>query len=330
MRRLGMFILIALVATGAVLAEGQNESGAGDPRGALDFVAPGGAGGGWDLTIRTTANVLADSGLVQAPMPVRNNPGAGGSVHLASLQERPDADNIITVYSPPLILTQLAGTSEFGYADVTPLARLIADYAVYVVRDDSPYQTLVDVMDALESDIKSVKIGGTSSAGSMDHLQFLIMARAAGIADLRDIDYVSFDDGGSAMVMGGHIDIFSTGLSEVRGLIESGDLRALAQSAPHRVGDGIVSRIPTAQEQGIDATFVNWRGLFGPPQMPDYAVAYWRETLASMVQTPEWDEARLTNGWDDAYMDGPDFGEFLAEVDNEYRTILAEIGMLAN
>ena len=132
------------------------------------------------------------------------------------------------------------------------------------------------------------------------------------------------------MVMGGHIDIFSTGLSEVRGLIESGDLRALAQSAPHRVGDGIVSRIPTAIEQGIEATFVNWRGLFGPPEMPDYAVEYWRETLAAMVQTPEWDAARLTNGWDDAYMDGPDFGTFLAEVDNEYRTILAEIGMLAN
>ena len=156
------------------------------------------------------------------------------------------------------------------------------------------------------------------------------MARAAGIDDLRDIDYVSFDDGGSAMVMGGHIDIFSTGLSEVRGLIESGDLRALAQSAPHRVGTGIVSEIPTAQEQGIDATFVNWRGLFGPPAMPDYAVQYWRDTLAQMVQTSEWGDARQTNGWDDAYMDGPEFGEFLAEVDNEYRTILAEIGMLAN
>lgn len=330
MKRLGMGMLIALVATGAVLAEGQNEGGAGYPRGALDFVAPGGAGGGWDLTIRTTANVLADSGLVAAPMPVRNNPGAGGSVHLASLQERPDADNIITVYSPPLILTQLAGTSEFGYQDVTPLARLIADYAVFVVREDSPYRTLGDVMAALESDIKSVKIGGTSSAGSMDHLQFLIMARAAGIDGLRDIDYVSFDDGGSAMVMGGHIDIFSTGLSEVRGLIESGDLRALAQSAPHRVGTGVVAEIPTAQEQGIDATFVNWRGLFGPPAMPDYAVQYWRDTLAQMVQTSEWGDARQTNGWDDAYMDGPEFGAFLAEVDTEYRTILAEIGMLAN
>lgn len=328
MKRLVMVVLVALAAMGVAFASGQGEGEY--PRGALDFVAPGGAGGGWDLTIRTTARVLAESGLVNAPMPVRNNPGAGGSVHLASLQEKPEADDIITVYSPPLILTQLAGTSEFGYEDVTPLARLIADYAVFVVKDDSPYRTMTDVMEALQADIKGVKIGGNSSAGSMDHLQFLIMAKAAGITDLREIDYVSFDEGGSAMVMGGHIDIFSTGLSEVRGLIESGDLRALAQSAPHRVGEGIVGAIPTAMEQGIDATFVNWRGLFGPPAMPEYAVQFWRETLASMVETPEWEEARRTNGWDDAYMDGPDFNEFLSQVDQEYRGILSEIGMLAN
>jgi putative tricarboxylic transport membrane protein len=323
-------VLLTLLATGFVFAEGQGEQGAaGYPRGALDFVAPGGAGGGWDLTIRTTAKVLEDTDLVEVPMPVRNNPGAGGSVHLASLQEKPEADNIITVYSPPLILTKLAGTTDLNYENVTPLARLIADYAVYVVRADSEYETMSDIMDALKDDIKSVKIGGVSSAGSMDHLQFLIMAKAAGVPNLRQIDYVSFDDSGSAMVMGGHIDVFSTGLSEVRGLIESGDLRALAQSADHRVGTGIVGEIPTCQEQGIDATFVNWRGLFGPPEMPDYAVEYWRETLAEMVETDRWAEAREKNGWDDAYMDGPEFYEFLGEVDQEYRDILDEIGMLA-
>jgi putative tricarboxylic transport membrane protein len=75
---------------------------------------------------------------------------------------------------------------------------------------------------------------------------------------------------------------------------------------------------------------VNWRGLFGPPEMPDYAVEYWRETLAEMVETDEWAAARETNGWDDAYMDGPEFADFLTEVDAEYREILDEIGMLAD
>ncbi len=312
-------------------AEGQSEDSAKGnpayPKGVLDFVAPGGAGGGWDLTIRTTAKVLKDTGLVKVPMPVRNNPGAGGSVHLTSLQEKKGSDKIITVYSSPLILTQLNGTTDLGYQDVTPLASLIADYAVFVVAADSPYQTMADLMDALKKDIKSVKIGGVSSVGSMDHIQFLMMAKAAGISNLDEIDYVSFDDSATAQVLGGHIDMFSTGLSEVLGLIESGDLRALAQTADHRVGEGVVGEIPTCIEQGINETFVNWRGLFGTPDMPDYAVEYWRNTLAEMVKTPEWKAACDTNGWDDAYLDAPEFDAFLAKVNENYKTILSDIGM---
>jgi len=322
--------LMVLSVSGTLFAGGTKEEAkeASYPRGNFDFVAPAGAGGGWDLTIRTTAKVLKDTGLVKVPMPVRNNPGAGGAVNLASLQELKGKDNTITVYSPPLILINLNGTTELGYKNVTPLSRLIADYAAYVVAANSPYKTMNDVMAALKKDIKSVKIGGISAAGSMDHIQFLIMAKAAGVKNLNQIDYVSFDDSAVAQVLGGHIDLFSTGLSEVQGLIESKDLRALAQSADHRVGEGIVKEIPTCKEQGIDATFVNWRGLFGPPEMPEYAVKYWRETLAKMVKTPEWEAAKKTNGWDDAYLDAPDFAKFLVQVNEDYKIVLSEIGML--
>lgn len=325
---LAVLVLAAMTSCGEKEAEGSSEKTVQYPKGNFDFVAPGGAGGGWDLTMRTTARVLKDTKLVKFPMPVRNNPGAGGSVHLASLQEKEGNDKIITVYSSPLILTKLSGTTDLDYNNVTPLASLIADYAVFVVKADSPFNSMADLMDALKTDIKSVKIGGASSAGSMDHLQFLIIAKAAGVGQLNQIDYVSFDDGGAAQVLGGHIDLFSTGLSEVQGLIESGDLKALGQTAGHRVGEGIVADIPTCMEQGIDATFVNWRGIFGPPAMPAYAVEYWRNTLKEMVATSEWAEARKTNGWDDAYMDAPEFQTFLEKADADYREILSDIGML--
>lgn len=306
----------------------KKEGGANYPNQPMDFIAPGGAGGGWDLTIRTVAKVLKDSKLVKVPMPVRNNPGAGGALNLAHLQEKKGSDKIVCVYSPPLILTNLNGTTKLSYKNVTPLARLIADYAVFVVKADSKYQTMNDIMDALKNDIKSVKIGGVSSVGSMDHIQFLIMAKAAGIKKLKEIDYISFDDSGSAQVLGGHIDVFSTGLSEVVQLIESGDLRALAQTADHRVGTGIMAEIPTCIEQGISATFVNWRGLFGTPDMPDYAEQYWRLTLKKMVATSEWEVACKKNGWDNVYLDAPYFENFLSGVNEDYKAILSDIGML--
>ncbi|PID57059.1 tricarboxylic transport TctC [candidate division KSB3 bacterium] len=326
--KLHTLVVSGVIAAFVAVSFGQASFAEKYPKKVLDFVAPGGAGGGWDLTIRTAAKVLKDTKLVRVPMPVRNNPGAGGSIHLASLQEKKGADNIITVYSPPLILTNLSGTTELSYKDVTPLARLIADYAVYVVAADSQYETMNDVMDALKKDIKSVKIGGLSAAGSMDHIQFLIMAKAAGVNDLTEIDYISFDDSGAAQVLGGHIDLFSTGLSEVQGLIESGDLRALAQSADHRVGEGIIAEIPTCIEQGIDETFINWRGLFGPPEMPQYAVDFWEKTLKKMSETAEWQAACKTNGWDNVYLSSKEFSAYLEQANEQYKTILSDIGML--
>ena len=292
----------------------------------VSMIAPAGAGGGWDLTIRTVAKTLKDTGLVESNLPVVNRPGGGGAVNLAYMQTKKGCGNLISVYSPPILLTNLTGASKYSYKDTTPLARLITDYGAFVVSKNSKYTSINQVMEALKNDPKSVKIGGTSSAGSMDHIQFLIIAKAAGVPKLRQIDYISFQDGGAvAQVLGGHVDLISTGLGDVSSLVKSGDLRALAHTADKRVGEGLVAEIPTVKEQGIDATFENWRGLFGPKDMPDYAVTFWSKALKDMVETPEWSEARTRNGWDDAYQNSEDFTQFLATTNEQYKTILAEI-----
>ncbi|MDF2548861.1 MAG: hypothetical protein K0R93_3759 [Anaerosolibacter sp.] len=296
---------------------------------ALEFIAPAGAGGGWDTTIRTVAKTLKDTKLVSVPMPVTNKPGGGGGIALAYLEEKKGSDDIITVYSPPLLLINLNGSTPLGYKNTTPLARLIADYACFVVAKDSPYKTINDVMDAIKKDPKSVKVGGTSAAGSMDHLQFLKIAKAAGVADVKEVDYISFQDGsGPAQVLGGHVDLLSTGIADAKALMESGDLRALAITADKRIGEGMIAEIPTCIEQGIDATFINWRGLFGTADMPEYAVKYWQETLKKMSETEEWKAACKTNGWDNIYLGGEDFVKFLEQENENNKVLLEEIGML--
>ena len=54
------------------------------------------------------------------------------------------------------------------------------DSGCFAVRGDSPYRTPTDVMEALKEDPGALKIGGTSAAWSMDHIQFLIMAEGGG------------------------------------------------------------------------------------------------------------------------------------------------------
>jgi len=335
MKKALIIMTAAALLTGCAAGSGgaEDSAAASDayPKGTVDFIAPGGAGGGWDLTIRTTAKVLQDTGLVDVAMPVTNKPGGGGGVTLSYLQTKEGKDNTISVYSPPLLLINLNGSSEYSFEDTTPLSRLIADYGAFVVTKDSKYENIGQIIDALKEDPKSVKIGGNSSVGSMDHIQFLMIAKAAGITDLKAIDYISFQDGGAtAQILGGHVDLLSTGLGDVEGLIESGDLRVLAHTADKRVGEGVMAEIPTVKESGIDATFVNWRGIFGPPNMPEYAVKYWETKLGEMVKTSEWEDARKKNGWDDTYLNSADFTAFLQKTNEEYKGILEDIGMLAN
>lgn len=299
------------------------------PKKPMEFIAPAGAGGGWDTTIRTVAKTLKDTNLVSVPMPVTNKAGGGGGVNLAYMQTQEGSDQLISVYSPPLLLINLNGSSEFGFKNTTPIAGLITDYGAFVVKADSPYKSITDVMEALKKDPKSIKIGGNSAAGSMDHIQFLIMAKAAGVENFKDIDYVSFQDGtASAQILGGHIDLMTTGLSDVRGLVESGDLLALATTADKRVGEGVLAEIPTCKEQGIDEVFRNWRGLFGAPNMPEYAVKYWEDALSKMVETPEWDAACKQNGWDKNYMSKAEFEAFLEKTNEDYKVVMDAIGML--
>ncbi len=156
-------------------------------------------------------------------------------------------------------------------------------------------------MEALREDPASVRVGGTSSAGSMDHVQFLKVAQAAGIESLDQISYAGFEGGRVlAQLLGGHVDIVSAGIGDVVGLVESGDVRVLGITA----------------EQ--------------PKDMPDESRKFWEETLAKLVQTQEWADTCEKYGWDMDYLGRQEFEAFLTGVNEEYAVLLEQVGLLGS
>ena len=299
------------------------------PLEAVEMIAPAGNGSGYDLTIRSIVQCLKTTGLVSVPLPVTNKPGGGGRISMEYLDQARGRDNIISIYSPPLCLINLNGSTELNYAeDTTPIAQLVVDYGCFSVRADSPYQNLDDVIEALKKDPGAVRVGGISSPGSMDHIQFLKIAKAAGVGNLKDIQYEGFENGGAVtQLMGDRIDILSSGISDAVGLVESGDIRVLAVTSDERLEGEVLSQMPTCRELGIDAGFVMWRGLFGPGDMPDYAVKYWEGILKQMSETSEWETVCRKYGWTMEYKDHEAFTAFLDETNEEYRQLLAEVGL---
>lgn len=323
-------LLAALFSACRTGADSPPEAEPSYPVQSVELIAPAGTGSGYDVTARSVAQCLADTQLVSVPLPVTNKPGSGGGVALSYLSEKRGQDDILSVFSAPLCLINLNGSTQLNYqGDTTPIAKLICDYGCFAVAADSPYQTILEVMDTLKEDPTALRIGGTSSFGSMDHIQFLKAAQAAGVERLDQIPYTGFEDGtAAAQLMGGHVDVISIGISDSVGLVESGDIRVLAVTAGKRVGSGLVAEMPTCVEQGIDMTFVNWRGMFGPRDMPDYALRFWEDTLRKMTETPEWRETCERFGWDMAYQGHEEFGKFLEEVNAEYAALLDQVGIL--
>lgn len=332
-RILAIGILLATVAAGiygvGCVRRQEEETEAPYPQEAVELIAPSGPGSGYDLTVRSISQCMQKTGLVSVPLPVTNKPGGGGRLSLEYLNEQAGRDDILSIFSPPLCLINLNGSTELNYLDsTTPISMLVVDYGCFAVRADSPYENLGQVMDALREDPHAVRIGGTSSYGSMDHIQFLKIAMAAGVDQLREVEYEGFENGGAAaQLMGSRVDVLSCGISDVVGLMESGDIRVLAVTSDERLEGALISQIPTCREQGIDADFSNWRGLFGPKNMPDYAVDYWEQVLEKMSETEAWKSTCRKYGWSMEYKGREEFEAYLGEVNEEYRELLEKIGM---
>jgi putative tricarboxylic transport membrane protein len=295
----------------------------------FDCIAPAGPGGGWDTTMRMVTKVLTEQKFVTTAMPVTNRPGGGGGVALEYIQRKKGDPYLLTVFSPPLILINLTGQTKLGYKNLTPIAMLINDFGAFGVPKNSKFSSIKEVFEAMKADPKSVKIGGTSSLGSMDHIQFLVAAKAAGVENLKEIPYIAFQGGeGLAALMGSHIDLLSTGMAELVGPKESGDIKVLALTAPARVPSGPLSDVPTLKESGIDAQYINWRGIFGAPGMPEAEHKFMEDALKKMSATPDWKAICERNGWTQTFMGSSDFSAFLDSSNEEAKALLAEIGML--
>ncbi|MGE6414368.1 Bug family tripartite tricarboxylate transporter substrate binding protein [Planococcus kocurii] len=297
--------------------ENSQASNAGSPdypeRG-LTIVAPSGAGGGWDLTARSIAKTMNTTGIIEESIMVENKPGGGGAVYMAEYATKEvDNDYMLMVKSPPILInnSKAEGNSPYGYKDTTPLAQLTRDYGAIVVRADSEFQTLTDVLDAVKTDPKAVTFAGGSAPGSMDHLVGILPAFEYGI-DPKSVKYVSYDGGGEAVaaLLGDNADVIATDASTIGEYMKSGDVRVLAVSSPERL-EGDLSEIPTFKEEGIDTEFTIWRGIFGPKDMSDTAYKYWSEKLEEMSGSEEWKQELEQNGWQSEYKNGEDFEKYL-------------------
>ena len=293
----------------------------------LHFVVPGGAGGGWDGTARGTGEALTKSGLVGNASYENMSGGGGGKAIGYMIENAASLDNTLMVNSTPIVIRSLTGVFPQSFRDLTLVAGTIGDYAALVVPADSEITDMEGLLASYAEQGPDFAVGGGSVPGGMDHLVAAMVMQAAG-EDPIALNYIPYDAGGEAMagLLSGEIDALSTGFSEAIALAEQGEVRVLGVSAPDRVP--AYDSAATFAEQGIDTTFVNWRGFFAAPGTSDEKVAEYISALEKMYDTEAWEEVRARNGWVNIWNPGDDFRSFLEEQEKEIGDLMKTLGFL--
>jgi putative tricarboxylic transport membrane protein len=291
----------------------------------LKIMAPANPGGGWDQTARSMQQALVQAGIAKS-VQVTNVGGAGGSVGIAQFVNTAKGDgNQLMVNGFVMVGALAMNKSPVTLDQVTPIARLTEEIQVIVVPANSPIKTAKDLATALKADIAKVTFAG-GSAGGIDHVMAAMFAGAIG-ADATKVNYVPFSGGGESLaaILGGKVTAGISGYSEYEGQIKAGKLRAIGITAAERRA-GI--DVPTFKEQGVDLVLTNWRSVVAAPGITAAQKQVLADAIDKMVKSPAWQEVLKQKGWDDAYLPGDAFADFLKKENVRVTDVLKSIGLV--
>ena len=292
----------------------------------VSVMLPANPGGGWDGTGRQAFNAMNKAGIYTGPVNFTNKGGAGGTIGLAEFQNtQTGKENALAVFGAITVGAITLNKSPIDLSKFKPVARLTAEYLVIAVRPDSPYQNLDDFVKALKENPGGTPVGG-GSAGGVDHIALALLAQA-GSVPVKDLNYIPQAGGADTVtgIVNGTLKAGISGISEFQQFAKSNRVKILGITSAERM-EGLDA--PTFKEAGFDVEIANWRGILGAAEMPDDNYKLWIDRFTQLNNSAEWKQVLETQGWDQFFLAGPEFGDFMKNESERINTILKDAGLV--
>lgn len=288
----------------------------------IELVVGFAAGGETDVLARTLAPFIQKHLSGKANIVVVNKPGASGSIANAYVQRAPkDGYTIAMVNTPPMNFMPLVQSTPYDPDQFALIGRVVSDPTLLVVRDDSPYTSLVALVDEVKAKPESVSIGqnGLGSNGGVA-LNVLMLDSGASFTE------IPFSGTGQSKIalMGKHVDmIFASHTAVPNPAGEQTKLRILAQFVQDRAP--MLPNVPTAKEQGFDVVVPSDRGLAVDKGVPAEIRNKLQTALEAALQDPGFLDSAKAFSAILAYKAGPTWQQDIEAAKPSLTRLAAEL-----
>ncbi len=292
----------------------------------IEFVAPSGPGSAWDVLGRLMSDIFQKEKILSQPMVVLNKPGALNSVGMGYVFERKGSPYAVIGVTSNIILTPLLVVPKlpYNYKSFVPVANLSTEGSVLAVRSDSPFKTIDDLIAEARKRPKELIMGGASLT-SHENLMGLSIQKVKGVK----WNYISFAGGDREAItnlLGGNVNFIFISPVVIADHVRVGKLRVLLAGASTRFPQ--FKDAPTFQEAGLGEPFETYRGIIGPPNMPDYAVKKLEAAFKKVTESDRFKEYLRVNAIVSKWMSHDDYSKFLDKQNDRWTKVLAEFDLL--
>jgi tripartite-type tricarboxylate transporter receptor subunit TctC len=278
MRKIILLVVLLVAVSHAGFSLAQSDY----PNRQIEFIIPFAPGGPADTAARIIQPQLAAS--LGVPIVLVNKPGGGGALGADFVtRAKPDGYTVYaTTNSTLTIITNTQPDITYRLTDFIPVGSYMTELGVVVAHPGAGLKTLDEMVSYAKKNPGKLNYG-SAGLGTVSFFTMELIKISYGL----DIAHVPFQGTGPVKnaILGGHVNLASSGLGSFLPLIKSSEVFPLVTTAPKRPAD--LANVPTMAEKGFpEATLNIWMGLYLPLKTPKEAVEKLSRALEKTVKDP--------------------------------------------
>ncbi|MDF2572818.1 MAG: transporter substrate-binding protein [Sporomusa sp.] len=290
----------------------------------IEIIIPYAAGGATDQLGRVLEKVMKKYLPNGQTVVIVNKPGGASVVGTTEVANaKPDGYKLALVPAGSISVQPHFGNAPYKPEDFQAIARLATSPILFAVKTDAPWKSFADWHKYVQ-DNPDKFIYGSSGTGNPGQLGLQKFISANGL----NVKYVPFQGSGQiyTALLGGHIDGEVSASQELKGQVDSKEVRVLANLGTTK--NDFYKDVPTLKELGFDMSTEIYFGIVAPKGVPAAAVAVLQNAFQKAMDDPEVIATFERAGIKANYGDAAVFQKQITDDYNAFGKTLKQLGLI--